>query len=123
MSAVAGDARCRTVLRMRARAGYEQAFEDAWRSAAEDISRVPGNLRQELVRDAADPQTFLMVSDWADPAALDAFGRSPARDRLTAALRDLRESADGRTYEILHSVPARGPRVRVVVTVAVAAGE
>jgi 2-polyprenyl-6-methoxyphenol hydroxylase-like FAD-dependent oxidoreductase/heme-degrading monooxygenase HmoA len=123
MSAGAGDARYRMVLHMRARAGYEQAFEDAWRAAAEDISRVPGNLRQELVRDAADPQTFLMVSDWADPAAFDAFGRSPARDRLTAALRDLRESADERTYDVLHSVAARGPRVRVVVTVAVATGE
>ena len=43
-----------------------------WRIAAEDVSRVPGNLRQELVRDAADPRTFLIVSDWADEAALEA---------------------------------------------------
>ena len=123
MSVDVGDARCRAVLRMRARAGCEQAIEDTWRTVAQDISRLPGNLRQELVRDVADPQTFLIVSDWADPAALDAFGRSPARGRLTAALCDLRESAEGRTYEVLHSVAARGPRVRVVVTVTVAAGE
>ena len=58
--------RCRTILRMQARAGCEQAFEDAWRIAAEEISRVPGNLHQELVRDATDPRTFLIVSDWAD---------------------------------------------------------
>ena len=59
-----GDAGVRTLLRMRTREGCEARFEEAWRTAAAEISRVPGNLRQELVRDADDPRTFLITSDW-----------------------------------------------------------
>ncbi len=123
MSDATANAPFRAVLRMRAREGCEQAFEDAWRAAAEEISRTPGNLRQELVRDAGDPRTFLLISDWADQVALDVFGHGAARDRLTVALRDLSESADRRTYRVLQTVAARGPRVRVVVTVTVPPGE
>ena len=47
----------------------------------------------------------------------------PSRDRLTAALRDLRESADRSTYQVVHAVTAQGPRIRVVVTVSVAEGQ
>jgi heme-degrading monooxygenase HmoA len=95
------DSPVRTILRMRAREGCAQEFERAWRSAAAHISRVPGSLRQELIRDIEDPRTFLIVSDWADSAALEAFGPSAARERLTAALRDLRESGEKATYEVL----------------------
>jgi 2-polyprenyl-6-methoxyphenol hydroxylase-like FAD-dependent oxidoreductase/heme-degrading monooxygenase HmoA len=123
MSDPNGDRVFRAMLCMRAREGCEQAFEDAWRRAADEISRVPGNLRQELIRDASDPRTFLITSDWADQVALDGFARSPARDRLTAELRDLRESAERHSYEVLHTVTAQGPPVRVVLTVRVPAGE
>ncbi|HYH26180.1 MAG TPA: antibiotic biosynthesis monooxygenase, partial [Blastococcus sp.] len=80
-------------------------FEAAWRRAAAEISRVPGNLRQELIRDADDPRTFLITSDWTDRAAVDGFGRSSARETLTEALRDLREDASRNTYEVLAVVP------------------
>ena len=95
----------RTILRMRTREGCEARFEEAWRQAAAEISKVPGNLRQELVRDADDPRTFLITSDWVDRAAVDAFGRSSARDALTAALRELREDASRDTYEVLATIP------------------
>jgi heme-degrading monooxygenase HmoA len=97
----------RTLLRMRTREGCEAEFEQAWRRAAEEISRVPGNLRQELLRDADDPRTFLITADWADRAAVDGFGRSSAREALTAALRELREDASRSTYEALAVVPAQ----------------
>jgi heme-degrading monooxygenase HmoA len=95
----------RTVLRMRTREGCEADFEAAWRRAAAQISRVPGNLRQELLRDADDPRTFLITSDWTDRAAVDGFGRSSARETLTEALRDLREDAARSTYQVLAVVP------------------
>jgi 2-polyprenyl-6-methoxyphenol hydroxylase-like FAD-dependent oxidoreductase/heme-degrading monooxygenase HmoA len=117
------DSPVRTILRMRAREGCAEAFEAAWRTAAEEISRTPGSLRQELIRDAEDPRTFLIISDWRDQAALDAFGPSAARERLTAALRDLRESGEKNTYEVLQTVVARGPRIRVRVTVTVPPGQ
>ncbi|WNV75802.1 antibiotic biosynthesis monooxygenase family protein [Geodermatophilus sp. DSM 44513] len=100
----------RTILRMRTREGCEAEFEAAWRRAAAEISRVPGNRQQELIRDADDPRTFLITSDWTDRAAVDAFGRSSARENLTEALRDLREDAGRNTYEVLARIPGgQGP--------------
>ncbi len=112
----------RAILRMRVREGCEAEFENAWRQAAAEISRVPGNLRQELSRDTAETRDFVITSEWTDKEALELFGRSAARDRLTSALRDLRESADRSTFEVLHVVDAQAPRIRVAVKVTVAAG-
>jgi quinol monooxygenase YgiN len=95
----------RTILRMRTREGCEAQFEEAWRAAAAEIAGQPGNLRQELMRDAGDPRTFLITADWADRAAVDGFGRSSARETLTAALRELREDASRDTYEVLATIP------------------
>ncbi|GIH18589.1 hypothetical protein Raf01_67610 [Rugosimonospora africana] len=94
----------RTVLAMRAREGCEQRFEAEWLGAAEEIRQLPGCLRQDLVRDADDPRSYLIISDWADRDRLDAFGRSEHRDRLLAMIRELRESAQRHTYQVLHSV-------------------
>ncbi|HEY4602959.1 MAG TPA: antibiotic biosynthesis monooxygenase family protein [Blastococcus sp.] len=126
MTAATGDggAGVRTILRMRTREGCEAQFEEAWRQAAAEISKVAGNLRQELVRDADDPRTFLITADWIDRAAVDAFGRSSARELLTTALRDLREDASRSTYEVLYTVDAeKGRHVRVDITTTVGPGE
>jgi quinol monooxygenase YgiN len=95
----------RTLLRMRVREGCEAQFEQAWRTAAVRIAEEPGNVRQELMRDAGDPRTFLITADWTDAAAVDVFGRSSSRETLTAALRDLREDASRNTYEVLATIP------------------
>jgi quinol monooxygenase YgiN len=95
----------RTLLRMRVREGCEEQFEQAWRTAAVQIAEEPGNLRQDLLRDAGDPRTFLITADWADRAAVDAFGRGSSREALTAALRELREDASRDTYEVLATIP------------------
>ncbi|WP_052090778.1 FAD-dependent oxidoreductase [Modestobacter caceresii] len=115
----------RTLLRMRVREGCEEQFEDAWRTAAVQIAGEPGNVRQELMRDADDPRTFLIVGEWADRAAADAFGRSAAREALTASLRDLREDADRSTYEIRYGIAGgeQGSHVRVDISTRVAPGE
>lgn len=100
----------RTVLAMRAREGCEQRFEQEWLGAAEQIRALPGCLRQDLVRDADDPRSYLIISDWADRERLDAFGRSEQRDQLLRVIRDLRESAQRHTYQVLHSVGEPGER-------------
>lgn len=99
-----GTVRVRTVLAMRTREGCEQRFEKEWLDAAEEIKTVDGCLRQDLVRDADDPRSYLIISDWTDRERLDAFGRSEHRDRLMSVIRDLRESAQRTTYHVLQSV-------------------
>ena len=99
----------RTVLAMRTRPGCEERFEAEWLAAAEKIGALDGCLRQDLVRDADDPRSYLIISDWADRDRLDAFGRSAQRDELLRVIRDLRESAQRHTYQVLHSM-RRGPQ-------------
>jgi 2-polyprenyl-6-methoxyphenol hydroxylase-like FAD-dependent oxidoreductase/heme-degrading monooxygenase HmoA len=109
---------------MQAREGCEAEFEAAWHRAAVEISRVPGNLRQELMRDEGDPRWFAIVSDWTDRAAVDAFGRSAARETLTEALRDLRDDATRSTFTVLATVDAQRPRpVRIDFSTSVKPGE
>ncbi|WJK39264.1 antibiotic biosynthesis monooxygenase family protein [Solwaraspora sp. WMMA2056] len=97
----------RAILAMRTRPGCEQRFEDEWRAIADQIRTLAGCLRQDLLRDADDPRSYLIVTDWADRGRLDAFGRSAQRDRLLRVIRDLRESAQRHTYQVLHSVPSQ----------------
>ncbi|MFF5176220.1 putative quinol monooxygenase [Micromonospora sp. NPDC000089] len=99
--------RVRTVLAMRTREGCAERFEAEWRSAADEIRTLDGCLRQDLVRDADDPRSYLVISDWADRERLDAFGRSAHRDRLLRVIRELRETADRHTYQVLHTVPGQ----------------
>lgn len=118
------EAAIRTVLRMRAREGMEAEFQTAWADAAVEISRVPGNVRQELSRDLDDARTFVITSEWIDRDAVDAFGRSAQREALTAGLRDLREDAARSTYELLSIVPATRPLpIRIDLTTRVGPGE
>jgi quinol monooxygenase YgiN len=104
--------RVRTVLAMRAREGCEQQFEAEWLSAAEKIRTLDGCLHQDLVRDADDPRSYLIISDWADRERLDAFGRSEHRDRLLSVIREVRESAQRHTYQVLHSVRSESEESR-----------
>jgi heme-degrading monooxygenase HmoA len=83
----------RAILNMKVKAGREADFEKAWRAIAEQVRRAPGNVRQTLLRDPADPSSFLLMSDWESPEAFRQFERSPEQDDLTAPLRELRESA------------------------------
>nr|WP_320064882.1 antibiotic biosynthesis monooxygenase family protein [Micromonospora sp. RTGN7] len=89
---------------MRTRQGCEERFEAAWLSAAEKIRTLDGCLHQDLIRDADDPRSYLIVSDWADRERLDAFGRSEDRDHLMRVVRELRESAQRYTYQVLYVV-------------------
>lgn len=90
----------RATLRMWVRAGREDEFEDAWRKVASAASRVPGNLRQSLLR-GDDPREFVITTDWTDRASFSAFERSEEQDVLTAPLRGLRESARMEVAEVL----------------------
>lgn len=104
--------RVRTVLAMRTREGCEKQFEAEWLSAAERIRTLDGCLHQDLVRDAEDPRSYLIISDWADRERLDAFGRSEHRDRLLRVIRELRESAQRHTYQVLHSLRSEPEETR-----------
>jgi heme-degrading monooxygenase HmoA len=91
----------RATLTMKVKAGREADFERAWRAIAEQVRRVPGNVRQALLRDPKDPTTFVLTTDWESRDAFSSFERSPEQDALTAPLRALRESASMAVHDLV----------------------
>ena len=91
----------RATLTMKVKAGREGDFEQAWKTVAEQTRREPGNLRQALLRDPQDPTTFVITSDWESREAFTRFERSDEQDRLTAPLREMRESAKMTVYQLV----------------------
>jgi len=91
----------RATLTLKVRAGSEADFVRAWRDVAAAVERLPGNLRQALVRDAGDARRFTITSDWMSAESFRAFERSPEQDALTATLRRLRESAEMSVDDLL----------------------
>jgi len=91
----------RATLYMKVKDGRGSDFEREWRAIAEEVRKVPGNLRQTLTRDPDDPDSFVVTSDWSDRDAFSKFERSPEQDELTAPLRDLRASARMTVHELV----------------------
>jgi heme-degrading monooxygenase HmoA len=91
----------RATLHMKVKDGRGADFERAWRAIAEEVRIVPGNLRQALTRDADDPDSFVVTSDWSSREAFGEFERSPAQDELTAPLRELRATARMTVHELV----------------------
>jgi heme-degrading monooxygenase HmoA len=91
----------RATLHMKVKQGRAGDFEDAWRKIAEEVRRAPGNVRQALLRDPEDPDSFVVTSDWENRDSFTAFERSPEQDDLTAPLRDLRESGRMEVHELV----------------------
>ena len=64
--------------------GKEAVFEAAFARIATALAATPGHAASRLYRDVAQPDNYLILSDWDDRAAFDAFLRSDAFARATA---------------------------------------
>jgi quinol monooxygenase YgiN len=91
----------RATLYMKVKQGRGDSFVDAWLGIAEQVRGAEGNLRQALSRDPADPDSFVVTSDWESREAFGSFERSPEQDELTAPLRELRESSRMTVHELV----------------------
>ncbi|MFF1277503.1 antibiotic biosynthesis monooxygenase family protein [Streptomyces marokkonensis] len=94
----------RTVLEMTVREGSEEEFRAAWLETARAAALLPGSVAQTLLRDPSRPGTHLIMADWADRDALEAFRSGPARAELSARLEQFRDSAHKRVLEALEHV-------------------
>ncbi|MFE9689228.1 FAD-dependent oxidoreductase [Micromonospora sp. NPDC005806] len=112
----------RTMLRIRARPGCEPAVEAAWRVVAEQARGAAGSLGQDLLLDAADPRTFVLVTEWTDEAAWRDYVAGPAAARFADAVRPLCESFPADGYQLMRDRADGDPRIFVDVELTVPAG-
>ncbi|MFR9776124.1 putative quinol monooxygenase [Micromonospora sp. MS34] len=86
--------------------GRAEEFRAAWLETARVAARLPGSVAQTLLHDPHRPGTYLIMADWIDRAALEAFQTSPERERLSARLEQFRSAANKRVLETVEHVPA-----------------
>ena len=86
MSDASGAGTFRVLLTMEIRPGMAAEFEQTWLSIGEAVTSHPANLGQWLMRSAEEPQTYHIISDWADEPRFREFEHSAAhvthRERL-----------------------------------------
>ncbi|GAA3435174.1 hypothetical protein GCM10018954_047780 [Kutzneria kofuensis] len=104
---------------MRARAGCDSAVESAWRTAAARIGRLAGNLGRDMLRDAGDPRSFVVVTEWADESARHGYENGPIAASFADAVRTLCEAPAGQTYRVMRDLDGKGARICVDVAVTV----
>ena len=94
----------RATLYMKVKDGHGSDFEREWLAIADEVRKVPGNIRQALARDPEDPDSFVVTSDWRTREEFGEFERSPEQDDLTAPIRDLRESARMTVQDLIFQI-------------------
>jgi 2-polyprenyl-6-methoxyphenol hydroxylase-like FAD-dependent oxidoreductase/heme-degrading monooxygenase HmoA len=109
----------RTMMRMRARPGCEHAVESAWRTVAGQISGLAGNVMQDLLLDADDPRSFVVVTEWADESALHDYENGPVAACLADAVRPLCEKSGTEGYQVMRDLEGKGAKICVDVAVTV----
>jgi 2-polyprenyl-6-methoxyphenol hydroxylase-like FAD-dependent oxidoreductase/heme-degrading monooxygenase HmoA len=111
----------RTMVRLRARPGCRPAVESTWRTLAGQLAGAVGNLRHDLLHDAEDPLTVVVVTEWADESALRAYERGPLAARVAAALRPLCEPGGPEDRRVMRDAPDGGTAIFVDVELTVPA--
>ncbi len=53
--------------------GKEETFETAFRKVIQAMNSIPGHTVSRMARDIDDPQSYVILSEWSDRAAFDAF--------------------------------------------------
>ena len=96
-----GERMVRATLYMKVKDGRGGDFEREWQAVADEVRKVPGNVRQTLSRDPEDPDSFVVTSDWRTREEFGSFERSPEQDDLTAPIRELRESARMTVHDVI----------------------
>ncbi|MFY1694348.1 FAD-dependent monooxygenase [Solwaraspora sp. WMMA2101] len=111
----------RTMLRVRARSGFETVVESAWQAVADGIGAAPGNRLRQLLVDATDPRTFVAVTEWADDDALRDHLDGPLARQWADAVAAACEPPDAGSYRVMRGRSGADTRIYVDVAITVPA--
>lgn len=64
-------------------AGKEEVFEKAFQSVLNVMKEMQGHVDSHLYKDVAAPSSYLIVSEWNDRSAFDAFIKSEQFAKVT----------------------------------------
>jgi heme-degrading monooxygenase HmoA len=73
----------------------------AYHRISQDLAGTPGLLGNRLLRSLLDGDRFVVVSEWSDLAAFQAWEQGPDHRTTTAPLRTYQEASRGRSFDVL----------------------
>jgi heme-degrading monooxygenase HmoA len=86
--------------------GKENEFAEAWRELAEwSASEVPGAISATLLRNMDDPRRFVSIGPWESLEAVEQWRALPGFQERVVKLRQLLDSFEPRTLELVAEVP------------------
>ena len=96
----AGEQLFRVVLRFEVHEGMEHDFESPWREIGTSIAAASPIINQWLLRGAAEPNTYWIMSDWADEPTFRAFELGAAHVEHRKLLAPYRASVSMTTMQV-----------------------
>jgi heme-degrading monooxygenase HmoA len=85
--------------------GEEKAFEEAYAEVSRKVKGTPGHLRDELLRDATDPSSYILLAEWESKEAFLAWEDAPIHRQTTGPMNPHWE---GGTQRKIYDVVVRG---------------
>lgn len=101
-----GDTRARVLIYFRAPGGDGGAIEHAYHGISEALAGTEGLLHNELLRDVAESDSFIVLSEWRDLAAFRAWEEGAGHRSTTSPLRQFQDRDRLRHYGIYEVVAA-----------------
>jgi heme-degrading monooxygenase HmoA len=93
--------------RWQVQAGKEGEFIERWQAwLSSTSSTVPGFRMARLLRSDDDPAIFTSISEWADPASLQAWKGSPGFQEGLRSARELCDSFVGGDFGVAVAIDA-----------------
>jgi heme-degrading monooxygenase HmoA len=80
--------RARVLFMVRVAADRTTDFLRAYEMVRHEVSAVPGHLVDQICRSAADPEQWLVTSEWSTLADFEAWERSPGHQELVRPMRE-----------------------------------
>lgn len=81
--------------------GEESAFEAAFTEVSNKVKGTPGHIRDELLRDIAEPGSYILLSEWESEEAFLAWEDAPIHRQTTTPMRPYWAGAvERRLYDV-----------------------
>jgi heme-degrading monooxygenase HmoA len=109
VTATEAGGRARVLFLVRVPAERVPAFLRAYESIRHEVARgVPGHLVDQVCQSAADPEQWLITSEWSSLADFETWERSPGHRELVGPLRECMTEARSIRFLIRAQTPSPG---------------
>ncbi len=84
--------------------GHEKPFEEAFAMVSQKVKGTPGHIRDELLKDANDPSSYILLAEWESKEKFLAWEDAPIHRQTTNPMNPHWEGGtDRKIFEVVVS--------------------